>query len=154
MNTLSIPRISVRSVLNLIFGAWATLVIVFLILWMGMGQPITSAIPGVSFLEVFRWGLNDVNLFAIPASLSVGVIALAMYFSSPEGTNGFTHHKGSLTFAETTFVLLGLWVCAALAMSINPGGELLMSRQAVTWMLSSFGGIIFLGFAILTRQLR
>lgn len=154
MNAQSVSKVSVRPILHIFFGAWATLVAVFCILWIGMGQPSSSVVPGISFVEVFRQGLNSVNLFAIPASLSVGIIALAMYFSSLEDVDGFSRHKGSLTFAETTFILLGLWVGASLAMSINPGGELLVPRHAMTWMFSSFGGIGFLLLAITTRQLR
>lgn len=141
-------------VLKLFSGAFFTSVFIFIILWYGAGQPIPH-IPGHSFLELFGERIKtDLALAALPLVVSVAVIALALFSHANLFCWHVGHHPG-LTFAETIFVLLGVWVFAGIAMSVSFGvQEGHTQLRGLVAISSLIGAFIFLLLCTSTRRLR
>ncbi len=126
--------------------------LIALILWLGMGQTAPSKIPGVSYLEVVQWNLQKINPFFIPLAITVAVGMSAIVTNSTfyeRGLNVTGYSPG-----ETCFIIIGTWIGASWAMSINPDGMMMYTRQELTTMTAGLGTFTFAIFAMMTRDLR
>lgn len=135
--------------------------LIYFILWLGVGQPTYSVIPGVSVWEVFMSRLPKIALFAIPSAVTVAiglsaVVTNSTFYEGWFGRNGYTP-------GETAFTMLGIWIGAAWAMSFNPSDQwsmsaesvqLMYTRQEMTCFGSGLGAVISGLIAIFTRGLR
>lgn len=128
------------------------LCLIGIILFLGAGGQVHSGIPGVSTWEMFKWNIPKIALFAIPSAVTVAVGMSAMVTNSTFYEHWFS--KSGYTPGETTFAVLGIWIGAAWAMSVNPDGQMMYTRQELTCIASGFGTLMFSAIAILTRPFR
>lgn len=145
----------VPEILKLFSGIFITAMSVFFILWYGAGQPIPH-IPGHSFLELFSERVKtDLAPVALPLAVSVMVIALALFSHSRFSRWHVFIDCIGLTFAETIFILLGVWVFAGIAMSVSFGvQEGHTQLRGLVAISSLVGAFIFLLLCTSTRRLR
>ena len=122
-----------------------SLAMISVVLYLGMGQP---NLP----IEALLGLLGEVNPFAIPMAITVAV-GMAAYVTNSTFYEQWFNVDGC-TPGETAFIVIGTWMGATLALSINLGGRTMHTPQELVFALTGITTVLFGLLVAMTRNYR